>query len=126
MPAVVIENISFWPHDGIDIVVDRNVHGRVARRQTSEFIVEPGRHSFQAKADGEHSIPVELDLTSREMAAFACKSSGIFKRKVDLYLLYHHLPHDRFDEPSLMEKLELERDKNGRKRTHPGEWSPPW
>jgi hypothetical protein len=123
VPAVVIKNISRWPHDEIDFFLDRKNLGKIPRGHSVELIVEHGRRSFQARVNSVFSVQIELALTSWETVALGCRASGIFQKRVDLFLLSDHLPNDRFGLP---EKIDPAAGAGGNPRRHPGEWVPPW
>jgi len=80
--------------------------GKAARDDVFEAIVDPGVHSFRVRADhGVYSVPLELRLEKRESAGFLCAISGVLEKRVDFVLIFHHQPHDRFDEHDLMKSL---------------------
>lgn len=109
MPSVVFENRSTWPQGEVEIYVDGENVGKVHRHDTFEIIVTPGVHSFRARADhGVYSLPIELRLQKRESAGFLCAISGVFEKRVDFALVFHHKPHDRFDEHELVKMLAAE------------------
>jgi hypothetical protein len=103
MPSVVFENRSSWPHREVEIYIDGVNVGRANRNDTFETIVDPGVHSFRIRADhGAYSMPIELRLERREAAGFLGVISGMIEKRVDFVLVFHHRPHDRFDEHELV------------------------
>ena len=123
MPAVVIKNISRWPNNEIDFFLDGKSLGKIPKGHSVEVIVEHGDRSFQARVDGVISNQIDLALVSWETVALGCRASGIFQRRVDLFLLSDRLPNSRFDLP---EKIDSTPGAGGSPRGHPGEWAPPW
>lgn len=106
MPSVLFENRSTWPQGEIEVYVDGENVGRVQRHDSVEAIVDPGLHSFRIRADhGVYSVPIELRLEKRESAGFLGAISGVFEKRVDFALVFHHRPHDRFDEHELAKML---------------------
>jgi hypothetical protein len=106
MPCVVFENRSTWPQGEVEVYVDGDNVGRVQRSETFETVVDPGVHVFRVRADhGAYSAPIEMHLQKRESVGFLCAISGIFDKRVDFALVFHHLPHDRFDEHELAKAL---------------------
>lgn len=109
MPSVVFENRSTWPQGEVEIYVDAANVGKVQRHETFEIIVDPGVHSFRVRADhGVYSPPIELRLEKRETVGFLCAISGVFEKRIDFALVFHHKPHDRFDEHELVKILAAE------------------
>jgi hypothetical protein len=109
MPSVVFENRSTWPHREIEVYVDGAKVGKVDRQQTFETVVDPGTRSFRVRADhGVYSLPIELHLEKRESAGFICAISGLLEKRIDLGLVFHHRPHDRFDEHELEKRFAVE------------------
>jgi hypothetical protein len=109
MPSIVFENRSTWPHGEAEVYVDGARVGKVGRNETFEIVVDPGLRSFRVRDDhGAYSLPVELHLERRESAGFICAASGLFDKRVDLVLVFHHRPHDRFEEHELIARRAAE------------------
>jgi hypothetical protein len=109
MPSVVFENRSTWPNGEIEIYVDGVKVGKVERNETFEAVVDPGTRSFRVRADhSSYSLPIERHLEKREALGFICAISGVFEKRVDLVLVFHHQPHDRFDEHEFVKSLAAE------------------
>jgi hypothetical protein len=109
MPSVVFENRSTWPHGEIEVYVDGANVGKAARNEIFEAVVDPGLHTFRVRADhGVYSMPLELRLEKRETAGFLCVITGVMEKRVDFVLVFHHQPHDRFNEHELVKILARE------------------